>query len=39
MESLKYMKRKIDNYINTIIVRDINTLFLIMDTTTRQNIN
>lgn len=33
------MKRKIDNYINTIIVRDINTLFLIMDRTTRENIN
>ena len=39
IESLKYMKRKIDNYINTIMVRDINTLFLIMDRTTRENIN
>ena len=33
------MKRKIDNYINTIMVRDINTLLLIMDRTTRENIN
>lgn len=27
-----------NNYINTIIVRDINTLFLIMDRTTRKTL-